>query len=65
MSRKPKGGVEKDAPTYVDGKRERAPARGVKDSDIPDQSLGETQGGVAKDTLEIINGKCERAPARG
>ena len=40
--RKPKGGAKQDAPIYVDGKRELAPGKGVKDSDIPAQSPGTT-----------------------
>ena len=39
--------------TQLDGKRERAPVRGVKDSDTPAQSSGKTYGGVAKDTLDV------------
>ena len=39
----PKGGVEQVAPNYVDGKRERAPAKGEKDSGIPPQPAGGTQ----------------------
>ena len=51
----PTGGVEHDTPNSVDGRRERAPVRGVKGSDISAQSSGETQ----------LDGKRERAPAQG
>ena len=53
--RKPKGGVEQDTPNFVDGERERAPGKGVKDSDNPAQSSGAAQ----------TDGRRERAPAKG
>ena len=51
----PQGGVEQDSPIYEDGKRERATAKGAKDSDIPAQWSGKTR----------LNGKRERAPTEG
>ena len=39
-NRIPEGGVEQDTSDYVDGRRERAPAQRVMDSDIPAQRLG-------------------------
>ena len=45
----------KDTPTFGRGTRERAPGRGVLDSDIPTHLAGTTK----------ADGKRERAPARG
>ena len=52
----PEGGVEQATPNYVDGKRERALAKGAEDSDFPAQLLGKTQlggnaSGNARDRL--------------
>ena len=44
------------------GKRERAPARGVKDSDIPTQFSDSTRGGGNKDTPGSGEEKREQAP---
>ena len=46
------------------GKRERAPVKGVKDSDIPTQLLDSTHGGGDKDALGSGQGKREQAPAK-
>ena len=54
-NRKPKGSVKQDTPIYVDGRRERAPGKEVKDSDVPAKSPGTTQ----------LDGKRGRAPLRG
>ena len=73
----PKAGVAQDAPIYADGRRERAPVKGVKDSDNPTQPLdlvekrerapaeGEKdspRGGGNKDPLSSGKGKREQAP---
>ena len=51
--------------TALGGKRERAPVKGVKDSDVPARSSGMTHGGALKDTLGIGSGKREPATAMG
>ena len=46
------------------GKRERAPAKGVKDSDNPTRFWDSTRGGGYKDTLGSGKGEREPAPVR-
>ena len=58
------GCVEQDAPNYVDGKREWAPAKGVEDSDIPTHFLGSTRGVDNKGALGSGKGKREQAPVQ-
>ena len=47
----------------MDGNRERAPAKGGKDSDVPAQSSGLTHGGALKDAVGVGKGKRDQATA--
>ena len=59
-------GVDKDVvKTSLDGKRGRAFAKGVQDSDVPAHSSDITFGGVVRGALGTGKGKREQAPAKG